>query len=263
MEGNNMVVEQPKKKSNALLVFLMFLIGIGIGFGANYGMSYFNKDVDKKESSVTEDTTKTDKLELLESTKAKMEMIVEAATRCSAGSGNCDMVKKFFDKVDKLDNEMKYTITWNTFLYLGGLIGDRDSDVVDYSAMDTSLTKEQYNLLKPNDGLGFPVVSKSYFDNVYRQLFNEKPSYSIEDIDNIGCPSPIGVSESLDKIYYSNECGGTGYAVSGKVKSFDVDGDNYLVHSEITESTAGKDDVVYKILWKFDKDLNFVSTEKE
>ena len=48
MEGNNMVVEQPKKKSNALLVFLMFLIGIGIGFGANYGMSYFNKDVDKK-----------------------------------------------------------------------------------------------------------------------------------------------------------------------------------------------------------------------
>ena len=43
-----MIIEEPKKKSNALLVILMFLIGIGLGFGANYGISYFSKDVDKK-----------------------------------------------------------------------------------------------------------------------------------------------------------------------------------------------------------------------
>ena len=71
-----MVIEEPKKKSNALLIILMFLIGIGLGFGANYGMSYFNIGVDKKESSVAEDTTKIDKLELTESAKAKMEMII-------------------------------------------------------------------------------------------------------------------------------------------------------------------------------------------
>ena len=70
-----MVIDEPKKKSSAPLIILMFLIGIGLGFGANYGISYFNKDADKKESSVTEDTTKTKKLELTESTKAKMEMI--------------------------------------------------------------------------------------------------------------------------------------------------------------------------------------------
>ena len=55
MEGNNMVVEQPKKKTNALLVILMLLIGIGLGFGANYGMSYFNKSAKETKSSTVKE----------------------------------------------------------------------------------------------------------------------------------------------------------------------------------------------------------------
>lgn len=260
-----MIVDEPKKKSSAPLIILMFLIGIGLGFGANYGMSYFNIGVDKKESSTTEDTTKTDKLELTESAKAKMEMIVLNATRCAAGSANCDVTQKFFEDVSELDDNMKYTIVWNSIIHYSPLAGYIDSEIQEYSKLDTELTEEQFNLLsKDGEGnYGLAFIKKSHFDNIYRQLFNEVPKYSIKDINNIGCPSPVAIDETNDKIYYASECGGTAYAVSGSIKSFDIDGDNYLVHSEITESSADKEDVIYKVLWTFDKDLNFVSTVKE
>ena len=261
MEGNNMVVEQPKKKSNALLVILMLLIGIGIGFGANYGMSYFNKDVDKKDGSVTEDTTKTDKLELTESDKAKLEMIVGSAAICSSGGANCDTAKKYFDSIDKLDNKMKYTIVWNYVLrYLRADGFNTYTEPADVGKMETSFTSEQLKNYTTDD---FYSISKSGFDNTYKLFFNETPSYSIKDLEDLGCPSPGAIDSNTNRIIFIHACGGTGYGIGTTIKSFDSDENNYLVHAEIEESSIEDGNKTYKILWKFDKDLNFVSTEKE
>lgn len=258
-----MVIEEPKKKSNAPLIILMFLIGIGIGFGANYGMSYFNIGVDKKESSTTEDATKIDKLELTESAKAKMEMFIKSATICSSGSADCGISKKFIEDVNKLDNSAKYTIAWNYIKFIGNFEGDMTNDPLDYSKLDTYLSKETFDSIDPSGKVVLPFFKKSFYDNVYAQFFNEKPNYNVKDLESIGCPSPVAIDAENDKLYYYSACGGIGYATEGIVKSYDIDGDNYIVHSEITEYSVGEEDVVHKVLWKFDKDLNFISTEKE
>lgn len=255
-----MVIDEPKKKSSAPLIILMFLIGIGLGFGANYGISYFNKDADKKESSVTEDTTKTKKLELTESTKAKMEMIILSGGIAQT-TGNWDVPKKFFNGTDQLDNQMKYVITWNFIKYYIGADGSKPLiEVNEITKMDTSFTEEQ---LKNYSSEDFYSISKSGFDSIYKSFFNEEPNYTIKDLADLGCPSPMAIDSKNDRLLFVHACGGTGGAISSVIKSYESDENTYMAHVETTESYADAGDTVHKVLWKFDKDLNFISTEKE
>ena len=260
MEDNTITTNNTGGSKNGLLIFIFTIMGIAIGFTiSSYIQSYGVKNESKEDTTVKEEA----KLELTESAKAKMEMIIESATICSAGGANCESAEKFLGDVSKLDNNTKYTITWNYIKFIGKFEGDMTNDPLDYSKLDTYLSKESFDSIDPSGKVVLPFFKKSFFDNAYAQFFNEKPNYTAKDLENIGCPSPVAIDVENDKLYYNSACGGTCYAIIGKVKSFDIDGDKYLVHSEITEYSCDEGDTVHKVLWTFDKDLNFVSTVKE
>ena len=253
-----MVIEEPKKKSNALLVILMFLIGIGLGFGANYGMSYFNKSAkETKSSTVNEKEDK--KVEVTDEVKEKLNLFINAASYGYGDHG--EFMKSFVDGKDSFDDSEKYLIVYNVLYYKKLMT----QDVVLAEQEIDSLKDEKLIEYFKNYKDAFLDISKiEIFDGVYNYLFNTNKTKTYENPYTHICPVQIGVNEEYGNIYFGQECGGTGgFSFEQSIKSYEFDGNNYLVHQEctLTATPGGETDV--KLLWKFDKDLNFVSTEKE
>ena len=109
----------------------------------------------------------------------------------------------------------------------------------------------------------FTIIKISDFDNAYKTFFNEEPDYTFKEIEFLGCPSPWGMNKELDKFYLFHRCGGVSESsYEPKITSFDTDGKFYLVHQQV-KSAYGREVDNFNLLWRFNKDLNFVSTERE
>ncbi len=108
------------------------------------------------------------------------------------------------------------------------------------------------------------VLKMSDFDNAYNEFFKEDASYTINELSILGCPSAQGMSRESDSIYLFSRCGGTTVmSYNTSITSYNFDGDNYLVYqkAELYNNASDTVEENYNLLWKFDKNLKFISTE--
>lgn len=135
------------------------------------------------------------------------------------------------------------------------------------------LTKDEINMMDAVDGIKndstiigekVTILKVSDFDSTYKDFFHEEANYSIDDLSKLGCPRVQGINKDLDKIYLFSRCGGTTVmSYNTSITSYDFDGENYLIYqkAELFNNATNSLEESYRLLWKFDKDLKFVSTE--
>ena len=226
------------------IVMVVLLVAAALG-GYLAGASRIANEVVEQKEAVQEEKS-TGPLELTDAVKTRLDKFVNVASKPNyTGGGTID---DFMGGLTSLTNEIKYKMT-NVAVY-------QDNKV----ERDKSISTEEANRLtglKPDANELVDKVKVADFDSTYKELFNENPSYTLDDLKG-GCPSPAAMDTENKVLYYFHRCGGSGPEYNIKIASHDSDTDYYYVHEEITVSGT-----TTKLLWKFDKDFNFVSTSVE
>ncbi len=249
-------MEEKKKSNGGLIVLIIILLLICIGMGA---FIFVNKDklfVKATKDAKTEEkaTKEVNTTEVTDEVKKKIERFIDIATTPDVGYGTYNY---FIEGANGLTDKTKYRMT-NTAIY------QKDKKYT----RNITLTDEEINGLtgtKPDKNEPIDIVMVSDFNEIYKELFNEEPQYEISDLKESGCPTPWAINKEKTKLVYFHRCGGTyGSDFERNNKSIDTDENYYYVHQELSETPYGTNDTKKtNLLWKFDKDLNFVSTEKE
>ena len=230
-------------------LILLFVFIIGIVLYVLYYRGVFNNT----NSSLNNEEKVTNK------TEEKLSRFVQAASFHS-DTGYSSTASAFYNGTSSIDDDIKYKMTMN-FIYK--IDHNYKSDVI--------LSNEEINNMQRvfNDdisGESVDIVKISDFNKAYEELFHEKPSYSIDTIKNISCPSPWGYNNDLDRIYLFYRCEGNAYSeYDSNITSIEEDNKYYYVHQygSLKSSIEKSDLTNFKVLWKFDKDLNFISTSRE
>lgn len=255
---NEVIYGAPKKSNGGLVVVIVLLLLIVLGLG---GFIFVNKDKlfnsNKTTDSGNEEVVEKGKnLKLDTATKTKLERFVKAGTFTNPGGTNT--IDYFKDGVTSITKMMKLKMAFINS-YLIDKKGQRG----------VTLTEEERNAIsgiKPDANETVSVLDKKDLDNEYKTLFGENPEYTYEEISGfktLGCPAPLGWDATTGKLYLYSRCGGTSaHEYSSEITSYDSDTDYYYVH-QVSKYVNSEETIEYKLVWKFDKDLKFVSTEKE
>lgn len=245
---------EEKKNNIGILLIIVLIIGAVIGFGVSKWSNLLSNDNNKENETVEKEETK-DGLELTDEVKAKLKEWVEIADFYSTISTSSTL-ETFAKGVTSLDTKTKLMMTYNATDYSQDLYALTKDDI---SKMETTIDK------KSMDGEEVYIMKISDFNSKYKELFQEEASYTIKDLD-FGCPLSWGMDKSQDRIYLFDRCGGiSSTRTDAEITSYDKDDNYYLVHEKVDliDTTNNKVTKSYKILYKFDKDLKFVSSEKE
>ena len=76
-------------------------------------------------------------------------------------------------------------------------------DVVLTESIDSNITGNPIAA-----GMIVDIIEKDTFDNIYRSLFSEEPSYEFSELAHIGCPAPTTMDNTTHKMYLVHACGG-------------------------------------------------------
>ena len=244
-------MEETKKSNHIVLKIVLILIvfagGVGLGI-------YLDKET-TKEKQTKKETKEEDKLVLTDDIKNKIEYFIEVATIPEVGYGTYNY---FVNGANGLTNQVKYRMTNN-------ILFQKEKDkVVQNVKLDESEINEMVGI-KPDKNEPVSIVKIEDFNNSYKKLFNEEAKYELEDLKDAGCPLPWAINKERGKIYYFSRCGGTYTAdYERKVNSIEIKDDYYCAHQEINVTNyGGTETKKILLLWKFDKNLNFVNTTLE
>ena len=239
------------KKKNDLIIksfIMLFIFIIGIVGYICYYRGVFDNKVDIEEEEIVK-----------KDVKEHLDKFISAASIYS-DTGYSSTAEAFYNGTTSIDSNTKYKIVYNILYNI-----DKN-----YKKNFVLSTEEASNMttIVPGDlsGEEVDVLKISDFNKVYEDYFFEKPNYNLEIINNIGCPSPLGFNNELDRMYLFYRCEGNSYSeYDSVIVSYDEDDNFYYVHQEgsLKSSIEESDVVVYKVLWKFDKDLKFISTSRE
>lgn len=246
-------MEEKKKGNKTWLVVLGVLLIIAAI--AVLVPSYI-KDNMKDETTVEKDTDK-----IPTEVKNKLERWVTVASHYN-GVGYTSTLEKFAEGVTELDDKTKFEMTYNA-VYADKKIEKQESYTLtsnDIAKMETSIDKNQMK----NESVKLMKISD--FNTTYEELFDEDSTYTIKDLD-FGCPTPWGMDESQDRLYLFERCGGTETTNPDyKDLTYESDDNYYFVHQKVDIHDGAQYNTItksYKIVWIFDKNLHFISTEKE
>ena len=247
-------LKSKKKGVSGLAVFLLIILFLAAGLVGGWYVGHNNllqigKETTKKEEKETTKETK----EVSAEAKQKMDDFIDAATFFSYSMSNT--AEKFYAGItnENVTPDMKVAMTYVKLLEMdkkseqASEIPQNVSEAVGGTANESATT-----------------VKISDYDEAYKSFFNEDPQY---DTKNGGCPYPRVVDKTTGKIYLFSRCGGSGpqgIFISKNI-SYDFDGNNYYVNQAVVfQKEVNIPSVkINKIVWKFDKDLNFVSTTAE
>ena len=247
--------ENKKSGKTGLVVIIIILLLVICGMGAFLFINkekLFSKEITKNET--VEKTTKEIKnLELTDEVKTKLERFTEIAVTPNVGYGTMDY---FINGVNSIDTKTKQKMT-HIAIYKDGKV-----------TKDLTLSDEEASTLegiKPEKNEIVDIVKVSDYKATYKDLFKEEANIDISELELTGCPFPGAINKEQDKLYYYHRCGGTSATTYDiKVTSIDSDKDYYYVHQEIVENNLATNETkTTKLLWKFDEDLKFISSEKE
>ena len=230
-------------------LILLFIFIIGMVLYVCYYRGMFNNT-----NSSTEDEEV-----VVDKTEEKLSRFIQAASFHS-DTGYSSTAEAFYNGTTSIDNDIKFKMTMNVIYKIDH---NYKSDVI-LSNEEISKMKRVFN--DDISGEAVDIVKISDFNKVYEELFHEKTNYSIDTIKNISCPSPWGYNGELDRLYLFYRCDGNAYSeYDSNINSIEEDNNYYYVHQEgsFKIDREVSDIIEYKILWKFDKDLNFISTSRE
>ena len=280
-------VEFPKKKSflnnkktvsgkalsawliTMIVIFMLFTFGLGLFLGKELFSEKTNKkkNDNNKDNEVNENVNV--KKELNDSIAiSKLEKFVKVASYNNAiGDG---IEGKFMTGTSDLTKKDKLQLTYQSLISISKIMRKIGS------------IPDKYKNDDHFDINGTEEITIKEFDDEYKLLFNENPNYNDVEIEGMGCPAFYKVDRELGKIFIGRECGGTGYPeVYYKIYKYEEDKNYYYVYQYVAkedpvnntinkyksnevvnvQSFDGNEDKFETVIWKFDKNYNFVSTE--
>jgi hypothetical protein len=268
-EKNN----KSNKKENKTLIIIVIVIGLALVIGGVFlGTKLQNKDEPKNEeppidNSKPDDLEPGKKKELNDSNAiSKLEkFVIVASYEDSNENGKANM---FMNGISSLDHTIKLRLAWNSLINIQKIQTKVGTDVAEkYKNVAGIEEKEEISLVQ--------------FDTEYKSLFNENTSYTEND-NFSGCPGIYKIDKELGKIIIGVECGGfnpTEYY--SKIYKYEEDNSFYYVYEYVgtndsqsnklvkvssreevdVPSFEGNEDKFETVVWKFDKNFNFISTE--
>ena len=251
MEETNITKEEPKKQKkgvSGILVFFLILLFTAAGLvgGWYVGDQHLIKvGTEKEEKEEEKEETK----EVSDDAKQKIDSFIKIASHYNYSMSV--LPELFYDGVtaEKITSRNKASMTYAVLI-------DFDKNY------ESTTEKPQTVLDKVPDSAGEDVktVSINDYDEIYKKLFNEEPQYEAK-----GCPYPAIADKETGKIYLFSRCGGIGPEMVNKVenKTYSFDGKYYYVNTDVSYYEKGASEETKKVVWKFDKDLKFVSTTVE
>lgn len=255
-------METKKEKKNiGLIILVVILLVTCIGMGT---FIFINRDklTTKENTTIEEKNTDKPSNEVTNEEKAILERFIKAASIDDDIVSEIVTAKYFNKGTTEITKEIKLKMAYNDIVN-----SDKKEEYVltdeDITQMTTTIPKEQLG----GNGVSYEnvtVIKTSDFEQAYKDFFNEDAIYSLDDIKDLGCPAPWGINKDLGNIYLFHRCGGVSLGTYiTEIVSYEKDRDYYLVHQKGGWSTEDKVEKTTKILWKFNKDLKFVSTEIE
>lgn len=250
---------EEKKKNNhivlkILLILIVFAGGIVLGVYLDSETELFNKieKKDTKEKNITKEKQKEAPLEVTDTVKTRLKKFITAATQYRASGSTRE---NFINGTTSLTKDIKLKMT-NAAIY-------NDNK----PTKNIVLSGEEINNLegvKPDANEIVDIIKISDYNDTYKELFNEEPVYEINELQMNGCPAPMAINRAQGTMYLFHRCGGTtATSYEEKINSYDLDNDNYYVHQELSQTTPDGINTTTKLLWKFDKNLKFISTTVE
>lgn len=254
-------MEKTKNKNGGYLVtiLIVLLLGAFLGFGFAMGSSHVLIMATEKKSTTKAKTTDNERdpnggnvLEVTEQVKEELGRFIDVATTPSTTS----TIDYFREGANGLTKDVKFKMN-NISLYTDKLVIQ--------NMMISPSENGHISGIQPDSGEIVDAIQVSVFNNHYKELFHEDPSYTLDDLKSTGCPGPVALNDELQVLYFYHRCGGTSATTYERnVTSYNTDGDYYYATQEITENNMATGEIKKNtIKWKFDKDLNFVSTTKE
>ena len=248
-------MEENKQKNNAgLLIIIASLIVVCIGL---CGFIFMNRNnlfnTNKPKENKTEEKEKKN-LELTDDVKTKLNRFVEVGSEDSYGS--VQTAPFFYNgKSEILESEK---------LIMAYVDAVKISKKTEYRVL-TEEEIQNIDGLKPETNEKVTILKVSDFEQSYKDLFDEDGDYKkLKDLGvKIGCPAPLGMDANAGNMYLYSRCGGTtNVKYSKEITSYDSDTEYYYVHQTMKYESQ-EETKEYKVVWKFDKNIKFISTEKE
>ncbi len=252
-------------KINVFLIVVIVLVVLILGVGLFIGIMVF---YDKKSDGLKKGDFKVEDIEnnknssaVSSEVKAKLERFINAASIEDSITSDVVTATYFNKGVSSIDKNIKLKMVYNDLFRFGNPIRNH------------ILTQDEIKTLDDATGIindptvvgeNVIVLKMSDFDNTYNEFFKEDASYTINELSMLGCPSAQGMSRESDSIYLFSRCGGTTVmSYNTSITSYNFDGDNYLVYqkAELYNNASDTVEENYNLLWKFDKNLKFISTE--
>lgn len=255
-----------KDKINIGVIIIIILIVLCIGLGAFIFCNrdkFVAKENTKIEEKVEKETEKKDDVNTVsEEDKAKLNKFIEIASIDDTITSKVVTATYFNKGVSYITKEVKLKMAYNVTYNLG-------------TFENYILTEDEINRIPEDEGIKndktyigerVTVIKVSDFENAYKEFFDEEPSYTLDDLSELGCPRIQAIDRSRDKIYLFSRCGGTTImSYDTEIISYEKDDNYYLVHQKAKKYNKATSTIEeeYNLLWKFDKKLKFVSTELE
>ena len=226
------------------LITIIFLLAISL-IGTSVYLIYTGNGTgsNSEETNTKNESEETNTKKDTDNVKEKIDHFIEIGTYSDVGSAY--LTKVFYDGVTELTKEQKLEMA-----YLGVYLSKNFTKVEEVP--EKYKDSEQF---KDLETVGYKEMSISEYEKEYKYLFNEEIG-EYEATEITGCPHPFLKDEELDAIYMSSQCGGTGNPEYKTETISETEEDGYHI---ITQK-AGYNDDLKEIVWKFDKDGNFVST---
>ena len=253
-----------------IVIFMLFTFGLGLYLGKElYGKEETKKSTNKPVEQPEVEQPENVKKEVTDaSAKTRLEDFVKAASYDDLiGNG---FAREFMTGKDSIDTKMRASIAWNSLVMIKKIPQVKVDPVPDKYKDDIHFLSDMKE------------ISITSYTNEYKRLFNDDPNYDLIGDYSFGCPGPYKVDQELGKIYIGVECGGTGNPeYYYKIFKYEEDNKNYYVYEYVgtknpsTEklvkvksneevnvtSFEGNEDKFETVVWTFDKNFNFISSE--
>ena len=263
--------EENKKSNKIILIIVIIIVIICLGFFLVLKLCDNKDNNESNNNENTETPTNIDgKLVINDNIKNKLDEYINLNFTSHGVVSN-----SIIDGTSELSQVAKESITYNSV-----------SNQMVQLNKDQIPEKYRNNDYWVSDGIIIYQLSLKTFEDEYKKIFNEEYKLDPEYYAIVGCPMVFNVDQELGYMFLSNQCGDTGpqrYLYLNY--KYETDNDYYYVYQYIgyqkegseantieyikpkskeivdVDSFSGNESKFETLIWKFDKNLLFVSTE--
>lgn len=257
--------EQKKKKPNMIIIIALIIIVLAVIGFIVFKIITKKEEPEDKFKNVVRDPVSIEKLN----------NFVNAAMYNDFGYEG--LAYDFAKGIDKITNEQKIKIIFQSLINV-----KYELDKIDSSNIPEKY-KNDNNINNPNA----VMLSSRSFEKEYEKTFGEKPDYDENSLKEVkGCPSVYKYDSRVKKIFLLNDCKLEGDTLLlTRTFNYKFEDDYYYVYQYIglmknrkegeekdtymklnanevvdVDDFSGHEKEFETLIWKFDKDYNFINT---